>query len=149
MQLIQLNLCVYAPTVQILAGFYVNIFQIDFVCFLQPNFAIDAAVGQVVDHISKRRNIRALPRIHDHGKHIVPAGDKPCQLAGKRCVPAQMFGQKRSVQKHLCRRHHTFKMQKQAFPRAGSNANMPAIAADALTIPLVEIIERQLVVRVR
>ena len=91
-QIVQIRVQIDAPAVLRLHGFCLRGMNIDFFRLLKPNLAVDAAVGQVVDHVAKRRNIVSLGGVHHHGQHILPASDEAGEFAGKRRISAEVLG---------------------------------------------------------
>ena len=96
-----------------------HILNADLLFHLKIYFAIDTAVGHIVDHVSERRDILTFPAVRFYNQDIVfPVAQLFCQFHRKCRIAAVMLRHLHSVQIHVCTVCHRHKGQKDplSFP---------------------------------
>ena len=83
----------------------------------QLHFTVDAAVREIIDCSAERRNIRPFGRIHIDGQQVVFSIAVAYILRDvnrKRGIAPLMLSCGLSIDKDLCKAHHSLKIDKKA-----------------------------------
>ena len=133
------------------AGADLNAADVGRLRYDQTGLAVNAAVGQIIDHVPAGRDVRSFGRVHADAQRILRAdAQMVCQLHGKRRVAALVRAGRRVVAENLRIRHHTLKAHKYA-PRAPClrRVQRSGIDGNKLVRRFVEVIVRKKRVCVR
>ena len=108
---------------------------------LQIHIPVNTAVGQVIDHIAKRRHILSFPAVHLHDDPVLTSIVYIiCYICGKRRIAAKMPRHQLSINKHLRHMGHALKCEQQPLPQKRlGNSQHPHITANRLIIVFVKI----------
>src|SRR5215468_2237858 len=112
----------------------------------QPDFAIDAAEGQVVDLVAEWGNVGALGGVEIDGEDVFPVEvDMLGEIERERCVPALVLPESCAVDPDGGGGHRTFEIDEDVLAASlGGQLELAAIERDEFVTLVVEAVPREL-----
>ena len=127
----------------------VQIFDIGLFPYIQPDFPVQTAVGQIVDNEAKGRHLGIFGGVQLHRQQVFPTRD--CRLGDVRpegCIAAPVVGHFLAVEVHRGNVSGAVKLQEQPLPcQLFSQLQFSAVAADHLVGSMVGVMQRDLLHR--
>src|SRR5262249_18476635 len=117
----------------------------------EPDFAIDAAEGQVVDLVAERRDVGALGGVEIDGENIFTGKvDVRGEMEGERRVAAFVFAELGAVDPDGGGGHGAFEIDEDVFAaRFGGELEFAAVERDEFVALVIETVPGELRVGVR